>query len=190
MRALRVIILILVCMSMLLVSGCWSYISKESNVRFMSRKSAFTVTVYPVSVVTGNLREGDEKLAKEVIDFLAEEGLALPVKGEGEIDLPVKWGMNQAKMAKKSALGFSEIMQAKQIDTEYSLLVEILCDTGETKVGGVHYYLCDSDGYLADGGLTNSHWDEFHVVNPVDRNGGVEVAKLMLKKGFDLNRNK
>ena len=183
------VVLIVLCFTMLILSGCWSYVSKEAREKFETRDGAFSVTVYPVSVVIGQERVQDEQLAAEVINFLARGKLAHPVMGIGNIDIPVKWGRNQAKMAQRSAINFSDQMKEEEIQTDYALLVEILCNSSETNVGGVHYYLCDKEGNLADGGLTNSHWDEFHKVEPHDRNGGLAVAKLMLRKGWIISEN-
>lgn len=175
---------------MLFLSGCWSYISKEAKQKFDNREGTFSVTVYPVSVVLGNGRVHDENLAAEVIDFLIRENLAVPVMSNSVIDIPVKWGRNQAKMAQQSAINFSEQIKTEDIKTDYALMVEILCDTSESKVGGVHYFLCDKAGNLADGGLTNSHWPEFKEVEPHDRKGGLAVAKLMLRGGWHNSKNK
>jgi len=174
---------------MLILSGCWSYLSKEAREKFETRDGVFSVTVYPVSVVIGQERVHDEQLAAEVIAFLAKKKLADPVMGTGFIDIPVKWGRNQAKMAQRSAINFSDQMKGEEIQTDYALLVEILCNSSENNVGGVHYYLCDKEGNLADGGLTNSHWDEFKEVEPHDRNGGLAVAKLMLRNGWSTSEN-
>jgi len=183
------VVLIVLCFTMLILSGCWSYVSKEAREKFETRDGAFSVTVYPVSVVIGQERVHDEQLAAEVIAFLAKKKLADPVMGTGFIDIPVKWGRNQAKMAQRSAINFSDQMKGEEIQTDYALLVEILCNSSENNVGGVHYYLCDKEGNLADGGLTNSHWDEFKEVEPHDRNGGLAVAKLMLRNGWSTSEN-
>ena len=189
MNSFGKVVLIVLSFMMLILSGCSSYVSKEAREKFERRDGAFTVTVYPVSVVIGQERVHDEQLAAEVIDFLAKEKLADPVMGTDFIDIPVKWGIDQAKMAQRSALKFSDQMEGEDIQTDYALLVEILCNSSETNVGGVHYYLCDKEGNLADGGLTNSHWDEFKEVEPHDRNGGLAVAKLMLRKDWSISEN-
>jgi hypothetical protein len=46
----------------------------------------------------------------------------------------------------------------------------------------VHFYLAEKSGLLAAGGLTNSQWDEFKRIKPVDRQGGLSVLKEMTKK--------
>ena len=189
MNSFRKVVLIVLCFTTLILSGCWSYVSKEAREKFETRNRAFSVTVYPVTVVIGQERVHDEQLAAEVIAFLAKKKLADPVMGTGFIDIPVKWGRNQAKMAQRSAINFSDQMKGEEIQTDYALLVEILCNSSENNVGGVHYYLCDKEGNLADGGLTNSHWDEFHEVEPHDRNGGLAVAKLMLRNGWSTSEN-
>ena len=180
MNSFGKVVLIVLCFMMLILSGCWSYVSKEAREKFETRDGAFSVTIYPVSVVLGSERVHDEQLSADLINYLRQEQLADPVMGSRVIDMPVKWGHDQSKMAKTSAINFSNQMKEEEIQTDYALLVEILCNASENNVGGVHYYLCDKEGNLADGGLRNSHWDEFHKVEPHDRNGGLAVAKLML----------
>ena len=164
------------------LAGCWSYISKEAQQKFQSLEEPFSVTVYPVNVVKGSTVEHDEDLAIRLMTFLHEENLANPVLGTAPVEIPIKWGYNQAKMAQQSAIAFATEVKATGIQTEYALLVEILCNSTETKVGGVHFYLSDRTGNLASGGLTNSHWEEFQEVQPHDRQGGYEVATRMLRR--------
>ena len=162
--------------------GCNSYTTKEAVQSFESRQGAFSVTVYPVNVVRGDTVEHDVDLAQKVVTFLRQEGLAEPLLGMTDAEVPVKWRHNQAKMAQQSALTFASGVKEANIQTDYALLVEILGNRSETWVGGMHFYLCDRQGLLANGGLTNSHWEEFKEVKPHDRQGGFEVALRMLRK--------
>lgn len=164
--------------------GCWTYISKDAQQKFKALEGPFSVTVYPVNIVKGPTLEHDEDLARKVMTFLRQENLADPVLGASVIEIPVKWGHNQAKMAQRSAKTFASKVKEAGIQTDYALLVEILCNPNETNVGGVHYYLSDRSGNLADGGLQNSHWEEFKEVQPNDRQGGCEVAIRMLRKAW------
>lgn len=164
------------------LSGCWSYVSKDAKQQFQGREGRFSVTVYPVNVVRGTTLEHDPDLAISVMTFLNEEGLAQPMLADAGIEIPVTWGSNQAKMAQQRAQAFARAVKEAGIHTEYALLVEILCDARETRVAGVHFYLSDRGGLLASGGLTNSIWKEFKEVRPTDRQGGLEVLKRMLRK--------
>ncbi len=166
----------------LILSGCWSYISKEAHNRFEGREGRFSVTVYPVNVVKGGTVEYDEDLARKVVTFLQKENLANPVLGTDAVEIAVNWGSNQAKMAQQSAKAFASIVKERGIQTEYALLVEFLCNKNETHLGGVHFYLSDRAGLLASGGLTNSHWEEFEEIQPHDRQGGYEVVIRMLRR--------
>jgi len=164
--------------------GCWSYISKDAQHKFKALEGPFSVTVYPVNIIKGPTLEHDEDLARRAMTFLSQENLADPVLGASAIKMPVKWGHDQAKMAQRSAKAFASKVKDAGIQTEYALLIEILSNPGETQVGGVHYYLSDRSGNLADGGLTNSHWEEFKEVQPKDRQGGYEVAIRMIRKAW------
>ena len=165
--------------------GCNSYISKEAQNRFQALEEPFSVTVYPVNVVKGGTIEHDEKLARKVVSFLQQDNLADPILETTAMEISVKWGRNQAGMAQRSATAFAIKVKEANIQTEYALLVEILGNSDETRVGGVHYYLSDREGNLAAGGLNNSHWEEYKEVKPHNRQGGYEVAIRMLRNNLN-----
>jgi hypothetical protein len=50
------------------------------------------------------------------------------------------------------------------IRTDYALLPEYLF--GRTKAGGIHCYVLDGQGTLADVVLLNDHWPRFAEVDP------------------------
>lgn len=166
------------------LGGCWSYVSKEAQHKFESREKPFSVTVYPVDVVLGDRVEHDEDLGQRLVTFLRDESLADPVSGTAEIEVPVDWQANEARMAQLSANAFAAQVKEAGIKTDYALLAQILCNDDETWVGGVHYYLSDRAGKLADGGLSNSDWPEFKEVKPRDRQGGYEVLIRILRRDW------
>ena len=67
------------------------------------------------------------------------------------------------------------------ITTDYAMLVEILCNSEETRVRAVHYYVVQSDGQIAHTHISNSHFDDFNEVDPRDRSGGYAVLLRMLE---------
>jgi len=143
------------------------------------------VTVYPVNVACGGKPTvGDFRLGDDLAAWLNAQGIADARPGRPGARVPVKWGYNQAKMAEQSARAFGAWVQQANLTTDYALLAEILCNPDETKVIGVHFSLAEKSGLVAAGGLTNSHWDEFKEVDPVDRQGGLTVLKKMILKGL------
>lgn len=165
-----------------LLGGCWSYVSDEAQRRFAARTGPIGVTVYPVHVMRGGATVHDAALAQELAAFLGREGLADAVVAAGPIEYPFEGGANQARMAQRSARAFAAKVREAGIATDYALMVEVLANPDESVVIGVHYYLVERGGEIADGSLTNSHWDEFEKVKPHDRRGGLEVAELMLRR--------
>ncbi|MDP2359831.1 MAG: hypothetical protein Q8O14_03645 [bacterium] len=166
----------------LVFCSCSSYIAKNAARSFQARDGVVSVTVFPVHVVKGGTREHDVELARHVAEFLRAENLADPTLDPTVIEIPVHWRIDQSKMAQESALAFAAKVKEQGIQTDYALLGEILCVPDESLVVGVHYFLADREGLLASGGLTNSHWEEFHDVKPVDRRGGGEVLTRMIKR--------
>lgn len=170
-----------------LLAGCWTYVNKEAMQAFQNRCKEISVTVYPVNVVKGNSLEHDGELASKLVHFLQNEQLANAVRGNNIHTYAFKWGSNQAAMAKRSAEAFAAQVGKDKIDTDYALLVEVLCDKYETRVMGVEYYLVDRDGKPVDGMLSNSDWPDFRAVNPKNRNDGVTIAENMLRKNWQSN---
>ncbi len=175
---------ILLTFTCFLLSGCWTYICKDCAATFQNREEPVSVTVYPVNVVKGQNIINDSELARELVSFLQRENLAYASLGTKTHAYDYQWGHNQAAMAKRSAQAFKAQVKQDNIQTEYALLVEVLCNQSETLVMGVHYYLVNKEGLAADGGLNNSHWAEFQKVNPKNRNDGLRVAELMLKNNW------
>ena len=178
MRGLSGLILLF---AAVLVSGCYKYISPEASEALQARAEPFSVTVYPVNVIRppGTL-EPDTGLAEKVVAFLETEGLANPVLVQEPVRYDFVFSPNQAKIVAHSAKAFAARVSEAGIATDYALLVEIMMMPDGTP-GGVHYYLSDPQGALADGSFTNDHWDEFKAVQPKTADDGCEVAIRMLR---------
>jgi len=166
----------------LLLSGCYSYISPEASKEFNARVDPFSVSVYPVNVIKppGTIHPSI-RLAEKVVTFLETEELAKPVLVKERVRYDFVFSPNQTKIVANSAKAFAAQVREAGIGTDYALLVEIMIlPNGEP--GGVHYYLSDPEGELADGSFTNDHWDEFKAVQPKTPDDGYEVAIRMLRR--------
>ena len=82
-------------------------------------------------------------------------------------------------MWQESAAALGAYVQANPITTEYALLAEYLI-LGTENVGGVHYYIVDSQGTLAYGILLNSHHSEFIDADPQDTDDCTDLVIEML----------
>jgi hypothetical protein len=181
MKTERIFLIIL--MGVVLCS-CNFKVSKEAARKFEERQGPFSVSVFPVRVVMGGSAAYDTTLSNDLSTWLHEEEIANAVVMTEANEFPVQWHHNQAKMLKESARAFADHIMGIKIQTDYALLVEILCNRDETHVGGVHHYLTDSSGKIVDVGLNNSHWSEYQAIQPVNRVDGLEVAKLMMQNAW------
>ena len=166
----------------LLLSGCYTYISPEASKEFNARVDPFSVSVYPVNVIRppGTIHP-NTRLAEKVVTFLETEELAKPLLVKESVLYDFVFSPNQAKIVANSAKAFAAQVKEAGIVTDYALLVEIMIlPNGEP--GGVHYYLSDPEGELADGSFTNDHWDDFKAVQPKTADDGYEVATRMLRR--------
>jgi hypothetical protein len=176
----------IILLAALLISGCWSYVSKDAQESFERRRLPLNLTVYPVNVIKGTAFDHDRELARRVADYLETENLATPVVGNINHWYPFQWGMNQAKMSGRSAKAFAAQVKKDGIQTDYALLVEILCNASETNVVGVEYYLVEKSGRIVNGCLSNSDWPDFKEIKPTDRKGGYEIAIRLLKRNWQV----
>ncbi len=181
MNTLLMKVLILL-VAALLLSGCYTYISREASKEFNARADPFSVSVYPVNVIRppGTI-EPNIRLAEKVVTFLETEELAKPVLVREPVLYDFVFSPNQTKIVANSAKAFAAQVRDAGIGTDYALLVEIMILPNGVP-GGVHYYLSDPKGELADGSFTNDHWDEFKTVQPKTPNDGYEVAIRMLRR--------
>ena len=166
----------------LLMSGCYSYLSPDANEAFNARTEPFSVSVYPVNVIKppGTIHPSIP-MAEKVVTFLETEELAKPLLVKERVRYDFVFSPNQTKIVASSAKAFAAQIREMSISTDYALLVEIMMlPNGEP--GGVHYYLSDPQGELADGSFTNDHWDEFKEVQPKTADDGLEVAIRMLRR--------
>lgn len=166
----------------LLLSGCNQYISPEASKEFNARADPFSVSVYPVNVIRppGTIQP-NIRLAEKVVTFLETEELAKPVLVKDPVLYDFVFSPNQTKIVANSAKAFAAQVREAGIGTDYALLVEIMILPNGVP-GGVHYYLSDPEGELADGSFTNDHWDEFKAVQPKTPDDGYEVAIRMLRR--------
>ena len=167
-----------------LLGGCWRYVSREAHQAFLAREDPISVSVYPVRVVTGPDADYDVDLAEQLVEYFQMEGLAVAELYPQPARIPVEWSHNQAKMAENAAKEFAVYVASADLKTDYALLVDLLCNPNETKVGGIQVYIADQSGRLASGRLSNSHWDEWKEIQPHDRQGGLEVAKRLIQMSW------
>ena len=166
----------------MLLSGCYQYISPEASKEFNARADPFSVSVYPVNVIRppGTIQP-NIRLAEKVVTFLETEELAKPVLVKEPVLYDFVFSPNQTKIVANSAKAFAAQVREAGIGSDYALLVEIMILPNGVP-GGVHYYLSDPKGELADGSFTNDHWDEFKAVQPKTSDDGYEVAIRMLRR--------
>lgn len=165
----------------LLITSCSSIINTKCAKFFHDREGSFSVTVYPVHIILAQKEiQADFDLAQTIIDSLNRRGIAEAIASNSDVNIPVEWIANQAKMFKTSGAAFAELVSGANLETDYALLVEVLCNSNENLVRGVHLYLANGQGIICEGGLSNSHWENFTSVGPHDRYGGIEVALNML----------
>lgn len=148
-------------------TACSSTIDPAAEEAFMAKLGQTTMTVFPACVRMAEPETYDADAATDIAAFLTDEGLADAAASIDEVPITGSWHSNQLQMWQESAAALGAYVQANPITTEYALLAEYLI-LGTGTVGGVHYYIVDSQGTLAYGRLLNSHHSEFADADPQD----------------------
>ena len=132
----------------ILLSSCTSYVSEEAEKEYEGLDRPYSVTIFPVNILKRISKENiiiehDGEMSKNINQmFLSNDSMRIiPTISNIEIAYPVEMSFNQSKMAKESALAFPSKVKEIGIETEYALIVEILCNEAETYIHGVHFYL-------------------------------------------------
>jgi len=147
------------------VGGCGGIIDEEAEALLYERLGQTSITVFPTFVREGQQQRYDPNAARAIGEFLTQEELATVTVSAAEVPITSQWGMNQAKMFRRSAADFSAYVRANPPESDYALLSECLIG-GRGVVVGVHLYLVDAEGAVACAFLCNSHHKVFSDVNP------------------------
>ncbi len=167
----------------------WVYDSRETRAAraaFEERDDLFAVTLFPIHVIRGPNTSHEYMLTQRFADYLSEMNLARPLVTEEILDIPVRWGRNQARMFRRSRETCAQRIRALPVTTPYALMVEILAGQSADRVGGIHYYLADRNGLIVDQGLINSHHDLWRELQPESVPDAYELLERWVCEGWTL----
>lgn len=151
-------------LSLAAILGCGSIIDPEAQKQFLAAVGDTSVVVFP-ACVRAKEATYDHDAATTLAAHFNETGFATATVATEEPFLAAEWQMNQAKMWRQSAQSFAEYIQEHPIDADYALIPEFLIGGGGG-VGGIHCYVVDRQGRLAEGLLLNSHHQAFSSASP------------------------
>lgn len=166
------------------VSACDQVVSDEARRRFQNRTDPFTLTVFPVQVITGSRVTHDKELARRVSDFINAAYPADSRTAARPIQKPAFYGVAETRRIRLSARYLSRAIQGMDLNTDYAFMAEIVCNPDETRVLGVYWFLADRFGRIAGARMANAHHREFQRINPKDRNEALPVLIEMIREGW------
>lgn len=167
-----------------IVTGCEQVVSEDARDQFENRTKPFSVTVFPIHVVSGNEIEHDPALAQRLAEFLKSSHLAEPVVSKDYIEMPAYYGVAETKRIRLAARHFKRTIDQVDLTTDYALMAEMVSNPEKTRVLGVYFFLADRFGRIASARMANSHHQEFQKIQPKNRTDGFRVLTGMIREGW------
>jgi hypothetical protein len=149
----------------LLMGGCHGIVDPGAHDLWKQNLGDTSITIFPTFVRTASEPQYSAVEAARIGEFFTNDGLAQVVLGDAEVPITGEWKMNQAAMLRESAADFTRYVVDHPAETEYTALAECLMG-GHGRVVGIHGYVLDAQGRVADAVLLNSHHRAFANANP------------------------
>jgi len=167
-----------------IVTGCDQVVSDEARRRFEQRTGSFTVTIFPIHVISGNQLSHDQALARRLAEFLSTSHLAEPIVASEPINIPAYYRVAETKRIRLAARHFQRTIDQVDLTTDYALMAEIVSNPDKTRVLGVYFFLADRFGRIASARMANSHHSEFQKIQPKNPSDGFRVLTEMIREGW------
>ena len=149
----------------LAMGGCKGVVDPTANATWIQSLGDTSITVFPTFVRTAGQPDYSSAEAARIGEFFTNEGLAQVTLSEAQVPITGEWKSNQAAMLRESIADFARYLADHPIETDYALLAEYLIG-GRGLPVGIHGYLLDEQGQVADVVLLNSHHPPFADANP------------------------
>lgn len=148
---------------------------REAKLRKQFRES--TVEVYPS-------QKFDSSTAAKLASLLADVGFSSVEATKQGPDLEVPGSPNEQEVLWRTARRARAYFQKNTPSTDYVLVADFAIGQveGKTKVGAVHWFLCDRRGEWVMVDFQNSHHGDFRRLEPDSVEDCLELVKVRLKK--------
>lgn len=148
---------------LLAITGCNGIVNPQAARTLTARAGRASFTVYPSYIRSGKSTY-DAQAAEELVEFIESRHYGKAHSSDQLVPITGEWRHNQARMLRESASDFAAFVKSHAIESEYAVLAE--CLMGSREIIGVHLYVLDSKGEVADVVLANSHHPEFASRSP------------------------
>jgi hypothetical protein len=168
--------------ALLAPAGCGSAIDRNAQSQFHKSLPAASITVFPAVRRQGQTITYDAAAARTIAAALTAEKVASASAGDVEVKITGPWHMDQSRMWRESATEFAEFIKANPIQTEYAALPEYLLSPRAAV--GVHIYIVDAQGRIAEGFLLNSHHAAFSKADPKSADDCTQLLVQVIKDAW------
>ena len=148
----------------LVIGGCNGVVDPAANAAWEQSLGDTSITIFPAVVRTAELAY-DSTAASQIGEFITNDGLANVTLSDAQVPITGEWQSNQAAMLRESIADFAQYIADHPIETDYALLAEYLIGGLNLPVG-IHAYILNGQGQVADVVLLNSHWAPFADADP------------------------
>jgi hypothetical protein len=141
---------------------------EEIDVRaeeFLKKAKTSRLTIYAVYVMDEPPRH-DPEAAKMFARKLEAAGFQRVSVLDDPAGMPFEPEPNELNIFWKRARAFASQIQARPLDTDYVLMVDVFADFEEGAVGPVHAATTNAEGQFAYLALRNSHHPVYQAVRP------------------------
>ncbi len=132
---------------------------------FLKEAKTSKLTIYAVYVMNEPARH-DPDAAQLLARKLEDAGFERVSVFEDPADLPFEPEPNELNIFWKRARAFASQVQARPLDTDYVLVVDVFADFEKGAMGPVHAATTNAEGQFAYLALRNSHHPLFQAIAP------------------------
>ena len=149
----------------LVMGGCTSVVDPAANAAWEQSLGNTSITIFPTFIRTAGAPQYNSTEALHISQFFTNEALAIVTLSDAQVPITGDWQSNQAAMLRESIADFAQYLTGHPIETDYAFLAEYLIGGRDLPVG-IHAYILDGQGQVADVVLLNSHHDPFADADP------------------------
>jgi len=193
MRSFQFIVRVIVCLAILILSGCTPQVDShqispayrpdsENALSFIQQLNTVNLAVYPSIIRTLDGTSFSTQSQQQIIELLNEAQVTKVVAKSNLIDPGEMKGKSQWEMFVNDKQSIVEHLKQLRPDIQYNLIMEFLLAPGNESIFGIHCYIIDQEGENAFSFLLNSHHQLFVDAKLIAGDSSAASRALLIEK--------